>query len=121
VRRDVAGCDHAGRELPVQDYTRLHMRGGSVVGVACPEVYGLDALPHRLRLTLLRSPLMAHMDLNPALGTDPRAVVAAQGVHEFRLRFFAGDAASPPNLDLQASMLHRPLVIADLTRGMKAE
>ena len=59
---------------------------------------------------------MAHHDPNPAPG--PRGGYADQGVHEFRFRFFCGAKITGRELDQQVLIIHRPLVIADLTRGM---
>lgn len=106
---------NSGRECPVRDWT---MMGGSAaqLAVASPDVYALDATPHRLRLTLLRSPIMTHHDPSP--GTAPRATIADQGEHQFLLRFYGGPTLNATFLDQQALMMHRPLIVGDLTRGM---
>ena len=104
-----------GRELPLRDRTLLELSTGQRIGIVCPDIYAIDALPHRVRLTLLRSAIMAHHDPNP--GTWPRSVVSDQGEHEFRFRFFAGSITGE-QLDTQALMLQRPLIVAELTRGM---
>jgi len=105
-----------GRERPVQGFTRL--RGGAgALGVVCPDVFGLDADAHGARLTLLRSPLMAHHDPAPA-EAFPRAMIADQGVHAFRFEFAAADGATPAWLARRASMARRPPAIGELTRGM---
>ena len=106
-----------GRELPVRDRTLLELADGQHVGLVFPEAYALDATPERVRVTLLRSPIMAHHD--PYVGPGPRGRFADQSIHEFRLRIFGGPALSGAQLDRQALMLHRPLVVADLTRGMR--
>lgn len=104
-----------GREYPMRDWT-LARQGKTAVAVVSPDIYALDMTPTRVRFTLLRSPLLTHHD--PNLGMVSRFTVADQGPHEFRLRFYAGAALKPEYLDQQAAMLHRPLVCADLTRGM---
>ena len=104
-----------GRELPLRDRTLLELSDGRRIGVVCPDVFAIDALPHRVRLTLLRSPLMAHHDPNP--GTWPRRTFSDQGEHEFRFRFF-GAATTGERLDAHALMLQRPPIMAELTRGM---
>jgi alpha-mannosidase len=111
-----------GKELPLTNWILLPQIHDSPpdsapVGVVCPDVFAADATPHRLRLTLLRSPYMAHHDPYIA-GTHPRAVVSDQGVHTFRFRFFAGPDVTPELLESHARMMHRPPLVADLTRGM---
>jgi len=105
-----------GLERPVCDHTLLPLADGRTLGVVLPDVYALDALPEAVRLTLLRSPKMAHHW--PYAGRGARAMYADQGVHEFRFRFYGGPAATSERLAEAAAMLHRPLVAADLTRGM---
>ncbi|MFI4973852.1 MAG: hypothetical protein ACHP84_04850 [Caulobacterales bacterium] len=111
--------DLDGRERPLRDFTLLHREDGCAVGVVCPEVFALDAAPDGVRLTLLRSPLMAHHD--PARAEDfPRAPHADQGVHEFRFLFAAFEGLTPDWLEQRAAMLHRPPIAADWTKGMTA-
>jgi alpha-mannosidase len=105
-----------GRELPLLDHTRVELEGGAQLGVVCPDVYAMDALPHRLRFTLLRSPAMAHHDPNP--GTWPRRTIADQGMHDFRFRFTAGQSASDEELEQAAIQMQRPPAMAETTRGM---
>lgn len=114
----VGGLDRLpdGVERPVRDWTLLKLVDGRQVGLVFPEVYALDASPDALRLTLLRSPLMAHHCPHP--GDAPRGVYADQGLHEFRVRFLAGDDLTAAELEVQALMLHRPPVAADMTMGM---
>jgi alpha-mannosidase len=107
-----------GAERPMRDWTLLRLRDGGEVAVLSPDVFALDATAQRVRLTLLRGPRMAHHD--PCRRSDPRDPFADQGEHEFRLRIYAGKGLREEYLDDQALMLHRPLVMADLTRGMKA-
>ena len=108
--------DPEGKERPVADRTLLALEDGRRLGVVFPDIYALDATPQAVRLTLLRSPKMAHHW--PYAGPGHRAVYADQGLHEFRFRFFGGHGLTGPELDRHATMLHRPLVGADLTRGM---
>lgn len=109
-----------GLERPVRDRTLLHLSGGQRLGIVCPEVYGLDVSQGTVRLTLVRSPLLACYNMDPTkTPTDfHRAVVSDQGVHTFRFRFFCGRSVTGALLDQQALMLQRPLEMADLTRGM---
>ena len=100
-----------GAERPLQDYTCL-----GPLGVVCPDVYALDATPDRTRFTLLRSPHMAH---HQPRGEFPAAVVADQGAHRFRFRFFL-QTPVVERLAAHALALLRPPLTAELTRGMKA-
>jgi hypothetical protein len=105
-----------GRECPLRDWTWFDLGGRGGLGIVAPEVYALDAAPQRIRFTLLRSPLAAHHE--PHSGVVPRPVFTDQGVHEFRFRFFAGADISPDLLEGHGLMMQRPLVTAELTRGM---
>jgi len=111
--------DLDGRERPLQDFAWFRRAAGSPLGVVCPDVFALDADPAGARLTLLRSPLMAHPDPAPA-DAFPRAEPADQGVHTFRFQFAAFDALTPAWLAARAAMEHRPLIVADWTKGMTA-
>ncbi len=107
-----------GAERPLRDWTLLAGPGeDNTVAVMSPDVFALDVTPQRLRLTLLRSPRMAQHD--PCRRADPRDRFADRGEHDFRLRIYAGRGLRPQYLDDQALSLHRPLLAADLTRGMK--
>jgi len=100
-----------GKERPLQDYTQL-----GTMGVVCPDVFALDGTPDRVRLTLLRSPFMAH---HHPRGGFPAARIADQGPHTFRFRFFL-DPVSVETLAAHALAIHRPPLTAELTRGMQA-
>ena len=103
--------ENDGREYPVRDWTLC----GSA-GVVCPDAYAQDVLPRRLRITLLRSPFITHHDPNGVTRRD--AQVTDQGVHDFRFRFYLGEAATPERLELDALAINRPALSAELTRGM---
>ncbi len=105
-----------GKELPCRDFTLLRVRDADPLGIVSPDSYALDATASRVRLTLLRSPIMAHHV--PHAGAAPRRQFADRGEHTFRLRFLAGRNLTPQVLDRQAMMLQRPLVYASVTRGM---
>jgi len=105
-----------GIERPLRDWTLLTGKEAGTLGVVCPDVYALDVTDDRVRITLLRSCLMAHHDPTPPRQAD--AVYADQGVHVFRFRFFHGSGATQATLDSHAYMMQRPLIIGDLTRGM---
>ena len=103
-----------GHELPLRDWTQITTRDG-VLGVVTPDVYALDGDAKALRFTLLRSPLLAHHDPQPP--QHPRGVVADQGSHSFRFRFYFGKA-DPARLEREARMFMQPLLFADVTLGM---
>ncbi len=107
------------REQPLRDFTLLHLADATRLGVVCPDVFGLEATEHAVSFTLLRSPLMAHHDPAP-VELGPRAFASDQGTHDFRFRFVCGDHACIDWLEMQASMLQRPLLAADWTKGMRA-
>ena len=115
--------DCTGREAPLRDWTILKLRSGVELGIVCPDVFALDVTPKHARLTLLRSPLLALDQWDPNKGSAhiARGVVADQGVHDFRFRFYAGARLRTQALDQQALMLQRPLTMADLTRGMPSD
>ena len=104
-----------GREVPIRDGMLLDCATAKV-GIVCPQVYAADTNSERVRLTLLRSPLMAHHDPNP--GTTLRPVYSDQGAHRFHFRFFLGSDVTTELLDNHALMMQRPPLLADLTRGM---
>jgi len=104
--------ENDGIERPLRDWTLV----AGKLGIMCPDVYALDATPSRVRLTLLRSPWLAWHVPHP--GGAPRATFADEGVHMFRFRFVAGPAANVLELDNQAIAIQRPLLFADLTKGM---
>ncbi len=105
-----------GAERPLRDWTQLKLARASGVGVVCPDVYALDATEDRVRFTLLRSAIMSHHE--PNRGMAHGAAFMDQGEHEFRFRFFMGKSAGEGVLERHAMMLQRPLIGADLTKGM---
>ncbi len=106
-----------GAERPLRDWTLLELPGGVRLGIACPDVFAMDATSGRVRLTLLRSPLMAHHD--PRVPDTRRPTVGDHGTYDFRFRLFLGDSVTPDLLDRHAMMLQRPLITATVTHGMK--
>lgn len=108
-----------GCERPLRDRTRLLLDDGRSLGVVCPDVFALDADSRRVRFTLLRAAVMAHHDPHPGVAPPTRSSFSDRGEHTFRFRFF-GPGVTGTMLDDHAMMLQRPLVSADLTRGMRA-
>ena len=104
-----------GRELPMRDGILIESDNGNFA-IAAPDVYGVDATPERIRFTLLRSPAMAHHE--PVVNPASRRIYSDQGEHKFIFRYFGGEAATTNTVDQHAWHNQRPLVIADLTRGM---
>ena len=105
-----------GIEWPLRDWTLLTGAEDRKLGIVCPDVYALDATEERVRLTLLRSPLMAHHDPTPHRTMDSE--FSDQGVHFFRFRFFLAPDTTADLLNRHALMMQRPLVMADMTKGM---
>jgi alpha-mannosidase len=103
-----------GRELPLRDWTQV-TRNRDTVGVVAPGVFALDGDKNKIRLTLLRSPLLAHHDPYPM--THGRGAIADQGDHLFRFRFFRGKADTE-RLDRHALHMQQTLLFAELTNGM---
>lgn len=109
---------NTGAESPLRDWTLFHGGPGDGLGVVCPDVFALDATPARAGFTLLRAVPLAFHD--PYAGPFARAVLSDQGPHTFRFRFFPG-GADAERLEAHGLMLQRPLLAADLTRGMPAD
>jgi alpha-mannosidase len=105
-----------GRELPLRDWMLINEGTKNRLGIVCPDVYAADATPRRVRLTLLRSAMMAQND--PPRPAAPRFTVSDQGPHAFRFRFFRGQIVTTARLERESLMLHRPPLLADVTRGM---
>jgi len=106
---------NVGKEVPVRDWTALDGPAGRL-GIVCPDVYALDADRTKVRLTLLRSPLMAWTGQNPK--QVPRGVVSDQGVHDFCFRFYSGSDASIDVLDSAGIAMQRPPITSEITKGM---
>jgi len=102
-----------GKEVPLRDWTLL-TTSETTLGILAPDVYAMDGTSSRIRFTLLRSPYLAWHIPDP--GGYERGVFSDQGVHEFRFRFIAG--ANAEELDNQAIAMQRPLIMADVTKGM---
>lgn len=105
-----------GREVPLRDWMLLDAGAGRTLGIVCPDVFAADVTPQRIRLTLLRSPVMVHHDPHPP--TAFRAQISDQGEHCFRFRFWSLQGSDVRQMELEAMQMQRPPVIADLTRGM---
>jgi alpha-mannosidase len=106
-----------GRERPVHDHTLLHLASGPAAGAVFPDVFSLSSTARALRLTLLRSAVMAHH--TPHDGVKERRTISDQGAHIFQLRFYPSLTANPDaTLARDTLALLRQPVIADLTKGM---
>lgn len=106
-----------GAERPIRDWTRISLEEDEFLGIVSPDIFALDATVDRARLTLLRSPQMAHHDPYPGGRVDGR--FSDRGEHDFTVRFMAGKQVTPEVLDQVATMMQRTPLNADLTRGMK--
>jgi alpha-mannosidase len=105
-----------GREYPIQGWTALTLPSQQQLLIFCPEVFALDATSQRLRLTLLRSPLMAHHRPHP--GGSIEGISSDRGEHLFRFRFKIKPTAEPEACWDELHAWLRPPFFADLTRGM---
>jgi alpha-mannosidase len=105
------------RERPLRDFTLVHLASGGAFGVVCPDVFAIDADEKGLRLTLLRSPFMAHHEQIDA-NQISRRTLADQGPHRFRFQFLAGEDLTIEALERRALMLQRPPLVSDWTNGM---
>jgi alpha-mannosidase len=105
-----------GHERPVHDLTRLHFAVGASAGAVFPDVFSLSGTRRDLRLTLLRSAVMAHH--TPHDGVKERRVISDQGVQTFLLRFYPKLHGDATDLARAAAALQRQPVIVDLTKGM---
>jgi alpha-mannosidase len=104
-----------GREQIFRDWT--HFGNTAIVS---PDTYALDVSGNEARLTLLRSPLMAHHDPHPGASEAKRHTYSDQGIHHFRLRFYPG-AVTLDQLEAAAHQLTRPPLCANVTKGMPME
>lgn len=104
-----------GQERPLHDWTCLKTKRGQIGAVVCPDVFSISATPAALRLTLLRSPIMAHHDPDP--GIHPRRVFSDRGTHAFVFRFYP-EAPVVAQLAADATSLQQKPLIGDVTRGM---
>jgi len=105
-----------GAERPVRDLSLLELASGRRMGVVMPDSYSLSATDTQLRLTLLRSSLMAQggsIDMK-----RERKIFSDQGPRNFIFRFYPRGDVSLEQLESDAYALQRRPVIADDTRGM---
>jgi len=113
--RQTDGC-----ERPVRDWVRLELKTDESplnVAVVAPEIFSVDCEPKRLAMTLLRSPVMAWHEPNPA--PQSRSVYSDRGEHFFRFRFLADENVTAADLEHISIAWQRPLLSAELTRGMR--
>lgn len=104
------------KERPVRDLTQLHLADGHVLGMACPDVFALDGSDTEIRLTLLRSAIMAHHDPHDGKAASRR--YADRGAHDFHFVFTANQGASIQRLEQWATQHWLAPLMTDLTLGM---
>ena len=94
----------------------FELEDGSKVGIVCPDIFAADADERRLRLTLLRSPVMAnHLPTQPA---GENSFYSDHGLQCFRIGFNHSKSVSEKDLAAMALSWMRPPVTGDLTKGM---
>lgn len=111
--------EHSGRELPMQGWTLVQRKDGNRLGIVSPDVFALDGDEKELRLTLLRSAVMAHHD--PHKGDHPRSLISDRGEHLFKFRFYLEKEISFEQLEREALAKERPPVLVNATLGMPTE
>jgi alpha-mannosidase len=104
-----------GIERPVFNRTMLILADGGKAGVVLPDTYSLSGTEKEIRLTLLRSPLMAWGA--PESPVKERRIFSDQGPQKFLLRFYPRGATAAKLEKDSAALEYRP-VAADDTRGM---
>jgi len=105
-----------GNELPVCDWMLFELEDGSKVGIVCPDILAADADERRLRLTLLRSPVMAnHLPTQPA---GENSFYSDHGLQCFRIGFNHSKSVSEKDMAAMALSWMRPPLTGDLTKGM---
>ncbi|MBV8781911.1 MAG: hypothetical protein JO353_10980 [Phycisphaerae bacterium] len=105
-----------GIERPLRDWTRIDCSNGRQIGIIAPDCFALDCNTTSVRLSLVRSPLMAHHI--PHKPVPWQGLFSDQGRHEFRFWFCYDDAIDELELERRAMNIQRPPIVADLTLGM---
>jgi alpha-mannosidase len=105
-----------GAELPVHDRTKLTLADGRETGAVFPDTFSISSSGRELRLTLLRSAVMAHHV--PHSGVKERRIISDQGIQTFIFRFYPALSGGGALLDRHAHEIHRRPLISDCTRGM---
>lgn len=106
-----------GRERPVRDLTLLSLGNGRRAGVVLPDTFSLSGTRQALRLTLLRSAIMAHHDPYRKIA-EKRLVISDRGEQSFVFRFYPPGNVTVAKLERDALALQREPLVADVTRGM---
>jgi alpha-mannosidase len=105
-----------GIERPVRDRTLLKLKNGASAAAVFPDTFSLSVTQQELRLTLLRSAVMAHH--TPHDGVKSRRVISDQGTQEFTFRLYPDFSGNAEQLDRSARSLQTRPIVADLTKGM---
>ena len=99
------------KERPFHYFTVLNDN----FAIISPDIFAFDAGDDRIRLTLLRNPVLTHHQPN---NFDERyAVYSDSGEHTFTIRFTS--VTDPQYLSNIAKTMLRPLIFAETTIGMK--
>ncbi len=107
-----------GAERPLCDWMLVTLEDGTRIGIVAPEILAVDADARRLRLTLLRAPVMAnHLPAQPA---GINVTYSDHGVHRFRIGIDLSPRVDEATLGARALAWMRPPVTGDLTAGMPA-
>ena len=99
-----------GAERPFHYFTVLN----DTFSIVSPDIFGFDMDEEKIRLTLLRNPVLTHHD---PFDFDARyAVYTDTGEHTFTLRFTR--ITDVEKLENMAKSMQRPLIFAETTKGM---
>lgn len=109
--------ESTGSEVPFMDSSLLELDNNHKVGVVSPDIFSFSGDSDQLNFTLLRATPYAHHGPYTLPANLAHKFYTDQGDHTFKLRFFF-KFANRDLLQNQAICLHRPPLIADLTRGM---
>lgn len=106
-----------GKEYPLQGWTHIPASGSGKLIIVSPDIYALDGTPEQVRLTLLRSCMLAQHD---PWRTEHACVArfSDRGEHDFNLLFSYGTNTTQDTM-ARLAMLRFPMPSANLTRGMK--
>lgn len=106
-----------GKEYPVQGWTHIPVCRSRKLRILSPDIFALDGTPEWVRLTLLRSCMLAQHD---PWRTEHACVArfSDRGEHDFRFLFSYGTNTVQDTM-VRLAMLRYPMPSANLTRGMK--
>lgn len=106
-----------GVEHPIQGWTHIPVSRSKNFVIISPDIFALDGTPERVRLTLLRSCMLAQHDP----WEKEHACVARfsdRGEYDFHFVFCYGSNSQKDSMT-RLAMMQRPMPSANMTRGME--